>query len=221
MNRPYQLLVFDWDGTLMDSADHIAQSIQQAAEYLNLPVPSDEAARDVIGLGLPEAVARLFPDADESVLTALSNGYTQRYLTSRKPTAFFTGTVDMLHHLVEQGYWLAVATGKSRRGLDRALRDTEMMDLFVATRCADESFSKPHPQMLLDILDYTGLSASQAVMIGDTEYDMQMAVNAGVDAVGVGCGVHTPERILAAGAEVCLPLTTDLSDYLANKPHGD
>lgn len=216
-NLPYSLIVFDWDGTLMDSAQQISTSIQHAAKALNLPVPTDEQARDVIGLGLPEAVDRLFPDAGKDVVAALSQGYRDSYSAKPPIAGFFAGAQSLLQDLSNQGYWLAVATGKSRRGLDRVLSASGLASLFMVTRCADEAFSKPHPQMLLDILDYTGVEPERALMVGDTEYDMQMAVSADVTAVGVACGVHSEARIMAAGAVTCLAQTANLQEWLLSK----
>lgn len=211
---PFKLIVFDWDGTLMDSVAHIVASIQAAAKGLDLPIPSDAAAQDIIGLGLQEAIQRLFPTASPEAVHALTGGYQQKFVAIKHQTTFFAGAEAVLQNLAAQGYWLAVATGKSRRGLDAALASSGLADLFITSRCADETFSKPHPQMMHDILDYCGLSPNEAMMIGDTEYDAAMAVAAGSTAVGVACGVHTPERILAAGATVCLPSVAELPEWL-------
>jgi phosphoglycolate phosphatase len=201
----YQLVVFDWDGTLMDSEARIVTCIQAAARDVGIAEPSHAAARDIIGLGLDEAIARLFPDEAAKALGALVDRYRHHWLgDTLAPAPLFAGAREVLQQLEQAGYLLAVATGKSRRGLDKVLDETGLRSHFVATRCADEAFSKPHPQMLLDILERVGVGAQDALVVGDTEYDMQMAKNARADAVGVSYGVHTPDRLQRSGAITCL-----------------
>lgn len=212
----YQLVVFDWDGTLMDSEARIVSCIQAAARDAGIVAPSHEAARDIIGLGLAEAIARLFPAADEQALGRLVARYRHHWLGEQlAPAPLFDGARDVLRDLEAAGYLLAVATGKSRRGLDRVLDETGLRPHFVATRCADEAYSKPHPQMLLDILERVGMAPQQALVVGDTEYDMQMASSARVHAVGVSHGVHTPERLQRSGAITCFDQLTALPHWLA------
>ncbi len=210
-----ELIVFDWDGTLMDSEGRIVACLQQAARDLDHPVPPREQARQVIGLGLHQAVARLFPQADEAEVRRLADAYRRHFLGEELARSeLFPGARELLANLADAGYLLAVATGKSRRGLEQEFAHTGLGELFHVTRCADETFSKPHPQMLLEILDYTGQEPDAALVVGDTEFDMQMAANAGVPAVGVAHGVHPPERLREAGALAVLDGLGELEAWL-------
>jgi len=195
MAKHYDLIVFDWDGTLMDSTAVIAGSIQAACRDLGLTVPDDEAARHVIGLGLSQALRHAVPDAPESLYEPLVERYRHHFLAQDGAIPLFAGARETLAELHEAGYWLAVATGKSRMGLDRALESTGLKQYFHATRTADQTFSKPHPAMLLELMEELAVSAERALMIGDTTHDMQMAQNAQVDAVAVGYGAHPPEQL--------------------------
>jgi phosphoglycolate phosphatase len=195
MAKRYDLIVFDWDGTLMDSTAVIAGSIQAACRDLGLTVPDDEAARHVIGLGLSQALRHAVPDAPESLYEPLVERYRHHFLAQDRAIPLFAGARETLAELHEAGYWLAVATGKSRMGLDRALESTGLKQYFHATRTADQTFSKPHPAMLLELMEELAVSAERALMIGDTTHDMQMAQNAQVDAVAVGYGAHPPEQL--------------------------
>jgi phosphoglycolate phosphatase len=215
----YELLVFDWDGTLMDSAARIVGSMQAAFRELDLAPPPAEAARNVIGLGLSHAVAELAPGLDEGLQARLIERYRAHYLElNDTPTPLFPGAADVVADLHGQGYLLAVATGKSRRGLDQALIQSGLGARFHATRSADETLSKPHPQMLLELLDELGIHASRALMIGDTEYDLLTARNAGVDALAVCYGAHAPERLLALEPLACLSAIDALPGWLAAAP---
>jgi len=195
MARRYDLIVFDWDGTLMDSTAVIAGSIQAACRDLGLEVPGDEAARHVIGLGLEQALRYAVPDAPESMYGPLVERYRHYFLAQDKAIPLFDGARETLAELHDAGYWLAVATGKSRMGLDRVLDSTGLKGYFHATRTADQTFSKPHPAMLLELLDELAVGAGRALMIGDTTHDVQMAQNAQVDAVAVGYGAHPAEQL--------------------------
>ena len=215
----YDLLVFDWDGTLMDSAARIVRSMRAAFTELGLVPPAPDAARNVIGLGLSHAVTELAPDLDAATHTRVIERYRAHYLElDDTPTPLFPGAAEVVAGLAAQGYLLAVATGKSRRGLDQALAQSGLGAHFHATRSADETFSKPHPQMLLELLDELGVSADRALMIGDTEYDLLTARNAGVDALAVCYGAHAPERLLALGPLACLAAIDALPGWLAAAP---
>jgi phosphoglycolate phosphatase len=191
------LIIFDWDGTLSDSTGRIVESMQAAAEAYGVDVPEPAAVRDIIGLGLPEALQILFPTLPADLRAALREGYSAHYRhLDREPGALFPGAMPMLEELRERGWQLAVATGKSRAGLDRVLGALDMSEFFDATRCADETASKPDPLMLRQILVELDYSAERAVMVGDSEYDMAMARSGGIAAVGVSFGVHSRERLL-------------------------
>jgi phosphoglycolate phosphatase len=219
-NKRYELVVFDWDGTLMNSEVRIVTCMQLAAADTGFPVPADETARDIIGLGLTEAVERLFPAADEKAVDALINAYRGHWLGSRVASAtMFKGALDLISGLHRGGYLLAVATGKSRQGLDKALDESGLSAFFHATRCADETFSKPHPQMLEEILTDLDVSPADTLMIGDTEYDMQMARCARVDAIGVSHGVHAVERLFEQGALRCFDDLIQLAGWLDQPSH--
>lgn len=219
--KRYALVVFDWDGTLMDSEARIVTCMQQAAADIGFPVPSDAAARDIIGLGLNEAVRRLFPQADIQAVDRLVDAYRGHWLGRRvEPAVMFAGAHELVSGLHGAGYLLAVATGKSRRGLDQSLEESGLGDFFHATRCADETFSKPHPQMLQEILTDLDVLPDDAVVIGDTEYDMQMARSAQVDAVGVSHGVHAAERLLDQGALRCFDDLFELTGWLHSASPG-
>jgi phosphoglycolate phosphatase len=205
MNRQFDLIVFDWDGTLMDSEAKIVRCMQAAAVDVGIPDPGAAAIRDIIGLGLNEAMQALFPEQTAARRADLTEGYRKHFLElDATDMPLFPGVAHGLTQLAQQGYLLAIATGKARRGLNRVLDDTGMRHLFVSSRCADEAFSKPHPQMLEDILDATGVDAGRALMVGDTVYDMEMARSAKVAGLAVSYGVHARERLLGCGALACL-----------------
>lgn len=182
----------------MDSQSQIVDSFQLAIRDVQLAPRSHQQISNIIGLGLNEAVAVLYPEATRDQLSDLADAYRFHFLAPNKGhSPMFDGALDVLKQLREQGYWLAVATGKSRRGLNRILQDLELESWFAVTRCADETFSKPHPRMLEEILTDLDSHASRALMVGDTEYDLQMAKNIGMDALGVSYGVHEVERLHA------------------------
>ncbi len=216
MNKPYELLVFDWDGTLMDSQQEIVHCFQQAARDLALDVPPVDAIRNIIGLGMHQAVSAVFPQLDtEQKQQPFVERYRHYYFSPDKPPSkLFDGVFDMLTGLSEQGYLLAVATGKGRRGLDQALSRTGLDAVFHYTRCVDEAHSKPHPQMLLDTLEFLGVEPPRALMIGDTEYDLLMAKNARVDSVAVSCGAHEKDRLLQHDPRVCIDWPHELPRWL-------
>lgn len=213
--RKYDLIVFDWDGTLMDSTALIVDSIQAACADLGVAVPSREKAAHVIGLSLLGAVREVAPDLDDDAIQALALRYRHHYLARDHETVLFEGARELLAHLREAGYTLAIATGKARAGLDRVLASCDLAPLFHATRCADESFSKPHPGMLLELMDRLVTEPDRTLMVGDTTHDLLMARNAGVAAVAVTCGAH-PEAVLRAEAPAAvLPTVAGLGAWLA------
>ncbi len=199
--QSYRLLVFDWDGTLMDSEARIVSCLEGAIAETGAEPREPSALSHVIGLGLSEAILTLYPDGDPGFVEAFSAAYRKRFvLSDQTPSDLFEGAVKTLELLAEQGYLLAIATGKARRGLDRVLQQLNLQQRFHATRCADETFSKPHPQMLEEIMTDLDTPPAQTLMIGDTEYDMQMASNAGTAALAVSYGVHPVELLLGQGA---------------------
>lgn len=200
----FKLLIFDWDGTLMDSQARIVSSFQTAIAELGLPSRSPAQIRYIIGLGLEEAIRRLLPETSPEEQYALAECYRTHFVNTALPTPLFPGVATTLQHLEQAGYWLAVATGKSRRGLNQALLESGLKGLFHVTRCCEETSSKPHPQMLYEIMGELGMSAQESVMIGDTEYDLQMAHHAHMAAVAVSYGVHDKERLLAHRPLRCL-----------------
>ncbi len=190
--RRFDLVVFDWDGTLYDSTALIVQAIQAAAADLDVPVPSDEQAAWVIGLGLRDALERAVPTLAKERYPALVERYRHHYLLRQDHLTLFPGVLDMLHALKRRHHWLAVATGKSRRGLDDALASTALKGVFDGSRTADETRSKPHPQMLLELVREFGVDPARTLMIGDTTHDLQLAANAGTASLAVGYGAHEP-----------------------------
>lgn len=211
-----ELIVFDWDGTLVDSSAPIARAVRQAAAEAELPVPSEAAARSIIGLGLTEVGYRLFPEADGAGVQRFADAYRELYWAAPEEfTRPFPGVPELLAELAAERP-LAIATGKGRKGLDLALERTALGAHITASRCADETCSKPHPQMLEEILAELAIAPGAALMVGDTSFDMAMAQAAGVRGVGVLGGSHPDAEMREAGAEVVLGGVTDLRGWLAD-----
>ncbi|MEW6168578.1 MAG: HAD-IA family hydrolase [Pseudomonadota bacterium] len=212
----YRLLIFDWDGTLADSAGQIVGAMQAAILGLGLPPREDAAIRELIGLGLNEGLQRLYPELELQALRALLDGYRAKWLSEGAGEApLFAGALAALQELHGVGFRLAIATGKSRRGLDRSLaHHSELARLLINSRCADESASKPDPLMLRQLLDEEGIEPEQALMIGDTEYDMAMAAAIGMPRLGVACGVHEAGRLLRSGAHTVIEAVASLPGWL-------
>jgi phosphoglycolate phosphatase len=208
------LFIFDWDGTLVDSTGHIVDAMQAAADELRFPALSAATIRNIIGLGLPEAILALYPDFDETARHELRLGYAKHYIAlNEQPPELFAGVADTLDRIKSERHLLAVATGKNRRGLQRILGQLDMLDFFDATRCADETQSKPHPQMLHELLDELAIPAHRAVMVGDTEYDMAMAQEAGMSRIGVDYGAHHADRLLQYAPDLILSEFAQLLDW--------
>jgi phosphoglycolate phosphatase len=215
MKRRHELIIFDWDGTLMDSVARIERCFSAALDEVGAASVSTEAIRHIIGLGLDEAISVLLPSADILTHQKVKERYRQHFLhIDQTAMELFPGVHAGLEALVSQGYLLAVATGKARRGLERVLRATDTAHFFHATRCADETFSKPHPQMLEDILVQTGMQADQSLMVGDTTYDMQMARDARIDGLAVTYGVHDRAQLIAHGPVACLDSFAEVYAWL-------
>lgn len=196
--RRYSLVVFDWDGTLVDSTAIIARAIQDALRDMGEPVPDEIAARFVIGLGLDDAIGNVAPALPKARYRELAMLYRKHFLAREIDIPLFEGAADLLGDLEATGHLLAVATGKSRAGLDHALERSGLGARFQATRCGDEGFPKPHPDMLLHLMDRLGVAPRETLMIGDTIHDIELARNAGVDAVAVAYGAHRHGDLLAA-----------------------
>ncbi|MGQ0622637.1 MAG: HAD family hydrolase [Panacagrimonas sp.] len=216
MTRRFDLLVFDWDGTLADSEGQIVSSMQAAIRDLNLPPRADRAIAELVGLGLAEGMQMLYPEIDTDELIRLLMSYRQKFVGQGPGEApLFGGVADVLAQLGDAGYLLAVATGKSRPGLNRSLRHhVALQRLFAATRTADETANKPDPLMLRELIGELEVPVERALMIGDTEYDARMARAVGMPMLGVTCGVHEPGRILAAGAMALIETVRDLPQWL-------
>lgn len=212
--KQFDLIVFDWDGTLMDSTAAIASSIQKAARDLGQPVPSTERAAWVIGLGLGEALQTLVPNMAPGMYVKMIERYRYHYLTQGDQTTLFPGVREMLQDLQEKAYFLAVATGKSRVGLNRAMANAGLVSLFHTTRCADETFSKPHPAMLQEITRELGQDLRRTLMIGDTTHDLQMAKNAGAAAVAVQYGAHPVATLMECEPMFCAQDIASLHAWL-------
>ena len=210
----YQLIVFDWDGTLQDSAGAIVQAIQAACRDLELPVPNDARARHVIGLGLIDAMRHAVPGLAPERYPIVAERYRFHYLAGDDQLLLFAGVREMLARLQAAGHVLTIATGKSRHGLDRALDHSGLRPFFQATRCADECHSKPHPQMLEELMAEFGVTAASTVMIGDTSHDLLMARNAGVDSLGVTYGAHPHDHLLEHQPLACLHDVPELDQWL-------
>jgi phosphoglycolate phosphatase len=213
--QKFDLIVFDWDGTLMDSTATIVKSIQAAAKDIGMPPPTDQAAAHVIGLRLADALQVAVPDIAPMLYPKLVERYRYHYLTKDQELVLFDGVRDMLNDLSQQGYFLAVATGKSRVGLNRALNACGLLSTFDATRCADETFSKPHPAMLQELTRELGQDLRRTVMIGDTTHDLLMANNAGATGVAVEYGAHPVHQLEACKPMFSAKTVPELHQWLA------
>lgn len=212
----YELLVFDWDGTLSDSLQLIIESVRRAIRDLGLPQRSESSIRGIIGLGLNDASNRLFPGMSESDCRRLGDCYRTHYRQlAADPVPLYAGAREVISTLHGAGYALAIATGKSRRGLKLALADSGLSCYFQDSRCADETFSKPHPQMLQELIDAMGTAPDRTLMIGDSEHDLQMAHNAGVDSVAVAHGAQPANHLLKFKPLICVAALEELPPWLA------
>ncbi len=216
MSRPrrFDLIAFDWDGTLFDSTGLIRRCIQDACRDVGVAVPSDADAAYVIGLGLNDALRHAAPGLAPERYPDLGRRYRHHYLARQHELVLFEGTLAMLHDLKARNHWIAVATGKSRRGLDEALATSQLQGLFDGSRTADETASKPHPQMLLELMREFGAEPGRTLMIGDTTHDLQMARHAGVARVGVSFGAHEFESFAEFEPLGVAHSTRELHDWL-------
>ncbi len=210
----YPLVVFDWDGTLFDSAGVIAECIQQAARDMALPVPDRRTASHVIGLGLNDSLRHALPSLLPERYPDFLARYRGYFIEREDSLSLFPGVAGLLEELRARGHRLAIATGKPRRGLQRALAASGLGPLFEASRCGDETHSKPHPAMLLELMAESGLQARQLVMVGDTSHDLGMAKSAGVDAVAVTYGAHPLDALRALAPRACVASVGELRQWL-------
>ncbi len=218
MSRPRQfdLIAFDWDGTLFDSTKIIVRCIQRAVADVGGTVPDDRAAAYVIGLGLMQALAHAAPDVPREKYPELGNRYRHHYLQHRNDLSLFDGVLPMLAALRSRQHLLAVATGKSRHGLDDALHAVELKGMFDGSRTADETAGKPDPRMLVELMAEFGVPPQRTLMIGDTTHDLQMALNAGCASVGVSYGAHEPEAFHALGPRAVVHSVAELEGWLSD-----
>lgn len=211
----YPLIVFDWDGTLMDSTVGITAAIQEAAREMGLPVPGHAQASHVIGLGLDDALRAAVPGLDPAQYPKFVDAYRTHFRARQDDMALFPGVPELLAELQARGHRMAVATGKSRRGLDHQFSVTGLGPLFAASRCADETNPKPHPAMLLELMRELTLDRRDLLMIGDTSHDLGMASSAGVDAVAVCYGAHASNALRALEPRACVASVEELRQWLA------
>ncbi|MBM4207519.1 MAG: HAD-IA family hydrolase [Gammaproteobacteria bacterium] len=216
MKNRFDLIVFDWDGTLINTIDWIVHCLQLAGVRHGCKKPEPQAAKDVIGLCIDNAVAALYPEVDTETKKRIVSLYSQTYSSKQLSRAdFFPGVYDMLLNLKEQGYRLAVATGKTRAGLIAAMKATGTEDLFDSTRCADETASKPNPLMLHEIMAQTQSAKDRTLMVGDSIHDMQMAQNAQIASIGVSCGANSMESLQRYNPLFCLQQPAELLNLMA------
>ena len=215
MKNRFDLIIFDWDGTLINSIDWITSCIQHAAAQYDCPIPESKAAKNVIGLSITKAMQSLFPELDEQTQEQLVACYGQKYFSKQlSRDDLFPGVYEMLTQLNETGYQLAVATGKTRAGLQEALEATGTEALFCVTRCSDETASKPDPRMLHEIIKHTHSTKERSLMVGDSIHDLQMAINASISAIAVSCGAHSAELLQQYNPLLCLQQPTELLNII-------
>ncbi|VAW91898.1 Similar to phosphoglycolate phosphatase, clustered with ribosomal large subunit pseudouridine synthase C [hydrothermal vent metagenome] len=213
----YKLIIFDWDGTLMDSEAKIVSCLQSAINSLKLEFRSDFLLKDVIGLGLTEAILKLYPGLNEQNIHLFIDEYREQFLEKNTTKSqLFDGVSEMLNDLKQQEFLLAIATGKGRNGLDRILDVTKLNKIFDCSRCADETLSKPNPLMLTEILNELNISAQQSIMIGDTVYDLEMANNIKMSTIAITHGVHSIDRLLTYQPRASVSNISELHHCLNN-----
>lgn len=215
MKNRFELIVFDWDGTLINTIDWIVKCLQAAGVKHGFAAPEPQAAKDVIGLDIQNAVQALYPEAGSQTRKNIIADYSQVYFSKKlSQNDFFPGVFEMLNRLKDAGYRMAVATGKTREGLNQALRATGTEGLFNITRCADETASKPDPLMLHEIMRHTGTSPAKTLMVGDSIHDMQMALNANISSIGVICGANDEESLRLYEPLLCLQQPAELLNII-------
>ncbi|ANI59048.1 HAD-IA family hydrolase [Pseudomonas sp. GR 6-02] len=214
----YKLLIFDWDGTLADSIGRIVEAMHVASRRSGFPLRDDFAVKGIIGLGLPEAIRTLYPEIGDGELMAFRDYYAEHYIAAEAvPSPLFEGVLESMEAFRADGYHLAVATGKARRGLDRVLKAHGWEDYFDVTRAADETASKPHPLMLEQILAHCEVRPEQALMVGDSSFDLQMARNAGMDSVAVSYGAQSIEALRQFEPRLSIDRFSELRAWLSQR----
>lgn len=220
MSKNYELLIFDWDGTLADSIGRIVEAMAEAAMRAGEAQSDEGAVKGIIGLALDEAIATLYPHLDARQVGVFRQHYADVYMAlDQQPSPLFDGVVESLEAFRHEGYRLAVATGKARRGLDRVLRANGWEGYFDITRAADETRGKPHPLMLEEILAHCRVEPGRALMVGDSAFDLQMASNAGMHSVAVGYGAMPLRALVEFGPQVCIEHFSQLREWLAGDAH--
>ena len=212
--KQFDLIVFDWDGTIMDSTGLIAECVQLAARDRGLPIPSTVAAKSIIGLGLHDSTVRLFPQLDGAARTAFALAYRQHYIPRDHEAPLYEGIRELLVALDHPTRFLAVATGKPRVGLERAFAHTQLKSAFHFSRCGDEGLPKPNPDMLLKLMDFAAVSPERTLMIGDTVHDLELAHNAGVAAVAVTYGAHPADLLATRPSRAAVDNVSELAAWL-------
>ena len=216
MKKAYELLIFDWDGTLADSIGRIVESMNAAAVRAGEAQSSDDAIKGIIGLALDEAIHTLYPHLEPVQVESFRQHYADIYTAlDQQPSPLFEGVSESLDAFRAEGYRLAVATGKARRGLDRVLKANGWQAFFDITRAADETRGKPHPLMLEEILGHCGVEPQRALMVGDSAFDLQMASNAGMHSVAVGYGAMSLQALAEFGPQLCIEHFSQLREWLA------
>jgi phosphoglycolate phosphatase len=216
VRRDYALLIFDWDGTLADSVGRIVEAMQVAAERAGHAPSQEQAIKGIIGLSLAEAIHTLYPRLPPEQVERFRQHYADIYTAlDQQPSPLFDGVVESLAAFRAEGYRMAVATGKARRGLDRVLKANGLERFFDITRAADETRGKPHPLMLEQILDHCGVEPGRALMVGDSAFDLQMASNAGMHCVAVGYGAMSLQALAEFGPQVCIDHFGQLREWLS------
>jgi len=214
-SKKLKLVIFDWDGTIMDSVAKIVTSMQRAAKRENLVVPSDQAVKDIIGLSLAPAIEQLFPAISNKAIESLVSIYKEEYLILDKtPSVLFDGITDVFDALTKRQIKIAVATGKARAGLERLIAQANVGHYFCDTMTADEAHSKPHPQMIEDLIARQNVTIDEVIMIGDSKLDLTMANNAGVKSIGVSYGAHDATQLKTCNPLGVVNTAPELLDYL-------
>ena len=214
MTRKYKLIIFDWDGTIVNSTGLIVSAIKEAAISKTININDEKKIYDIIGLGLDQAFSKLFANLSRHEIIELQHLYKEAYLKKVNSISLFDGISTGINDLHRRGYKLAIATGMSRRGLNRALKQSGLESFFAVTKTVDECFSKPHPQMIEEILEFYMVESHEAILVGDSSYDLEMAMNAGVDSIGVTYGSHASEELIQYKPKVLVDNAYEIFEWV-------